>query len=92
MATSSTSKHKQLHLVITIFVILIISSCAAARTANMMVASPRTTTHSFVLKHLRRTHDTVARRLVFNFLPKGRRIPPSGPSKRHNSVVDSVHN
>ncbi|KAF7808945.1 protein IDA [Senna tora] len=31
--------------------------------------------------------------MVFNFFPKGVPIPPSGPSKRHNSVVDSTpHN
>ncbi|KAF9626069.1 hypothetical protein IFM89_030737 [Coptis chinensis] len=30
---------------------------------------------------------------VFNYFPKGTPIPPSGPSRGHNSVVDSVpHN
>ncbi|MBA0718278.1 hypothetical protein Golax_006033 [Gossypium laxum] len=29
---------------------------------------------------------------MFNFFPKGIPIPPSGPSKRHNSVVDSTRN
>lgn len=28
---------------------------------------------------------------LFNYLPRGVPIPPSGPSKRHNSVVDSVN-
>lgn len=27
--------------------------------------------------------------MVFNFFPKGW-VPPSGPSKRHNEVVDST--
>ncbi|KAG6579701.1 hypothetical protein SDJN03_24149, partial [Cucurbita argyrosperma subsp. sororia] len=27
---------------------------------------------------------------VFSFLPKGTPIPPSAPSKRHNSVVDQI--
>ncbi|KGN52035.1 hypothetical protein Csa_008746 [Cucumis sativus] len=27
---------------------------------------------------------------TFSFLPKGVPIPPSGPSDRHNSVVDSL--
>ncbi|KAH1074488.1 hypothetical protein J1N35_026816 [Gossypium stocksii] len=29
---------------------------------------------------------------MFNFFPKGIPVPPSGPSKRHNSVVDSTRN
>ncbi|GMI99955.1 inflorescence deficient in abscission (IDA)-like 1 [Hibiscus trionum] len=29
---------------------------------------------------------------MFNFFPKGIPIPPSAPSKRHNSVVDSTQN
>ena len=29
---------------------------------------------------------------MFNFFPKGVPIPPSGPSKRHNSFVDSTPN
>ncbi|KAL8139527.1 hypothetical protein V2J09_005548 [Rumex salicifolius] len=29
-------------------------------------------------------------RLAYNFLPKGHQTP-SAPSKKHNSVVDSVH-
>ncbi|KAJ0242841.1 Protein IDA [Hirschfeldia incana] len=27
---------------------------------------------------------------IFGFLPKGVPIPPSAPSKRHNSLVDSL--
>lgn len=27
---------------------------------------------------------------IFGYLPKGVPIPPSGPSKRHNSLVDSL--
>ncbi|KAM0961430.1 hypothetical protein ACFX13_021128 [Malus domestica] len=27
---------------------------------------------------------------IFSYFPKGTIIPPSGPSKRHNSVVDST--
>lgn len=28
--------------------------------------------------------------LLVAMLPKGKRVPPSGPSKRHNSVVNST--
>lgn len=34
-------------------------------------------------------HGFVYRDLAFSFFPKGSPIPPSGPSKRHNSKVDS---
>ncbi|CAN8236111.1 unnamed protein product [Cochlearia groenlandica] len=27
---------------------------------------------------------------IFGYLPKGVPIPPSGPSKRHNSLVESI--
>ncbi|KAK9074471.1 hypothetical protein SSX86_007069 [Deinandra increscens subsp. villosa] len=30
--------------------------------------------------------------LFFSMLPKGKPVPPSGPSKRHNSVVNSTPN
>ncbi|KAK4785907.1 hypothetical protein SAY86_002596 [Trapa natans] len=29
---------------------------------------------------------------AFGFLPKATKVPPSGPSKRHNAVVDSIPN
>ncbi|KAI4368981.1 hypothetical protein MLD38_017478 [Melastoma candidum] len=32
------------------------------------------------------------RGVVFGYLPKGSWVPPSGPSPRHNSVVDSTQN
>ncbi|KAI9084962.1 hypothetical protein K1719_033135 [Acacia pycnantha] len=37
----------------------------------------------------RKMNGFVYRGLAFNFFPKGFPIPPSGPSKRHNSKVDS---
>ncbi|OMP06834.1 hypothetical protein COLO4_07854 [Corchorus olitorius] len=42
----------------------------------------------------RRKHETSFQYQgqMFNFFPKGTPIPPSGPSKRHNSVVDSTQN
>jgi len=38
-----------------------------------------------------RNHDLPYHSMVFNFFPKGP-VPPSGPSKRHNAVVDSTPN
>ncbi|KAF6168994.1 hypothetical protein GIB67_038491 [Kingdonia uniflora] len=45
-----------------------------------------------VILRERREVDTRSGRLVFNFFPKGTRIPPSGPSKRHNAVEDAIRN
>ncbi|KAJ1406349.1 Protein IDA-LIKE 1 [Sesbania bispinosa] len=43
-------------------------------------------------EHLRRKHQQgfPYKGMIFNFFPKGTRIPPSGPSNRHNAVVDST--
>ncbi|KAH7686156.1 hypothetical protein IHE45_04G086000 [Dioscorea alata] len=37
----------------------------------------------------RRNADMIGR--TFNMLPRGVPIPPSGPSKRHNSAIDSIN-
>ncbi|GAY63947.1 hypothetical protein CUMW_229720 [Citrus unshiu] len=88
MASSSSSSSKCLHIackqiyLLFLIVIVLIGSCEAAR--------PGTTMDSVNVK----LHKTSFRykRQRFNFLPKGTPIPPSGPSKRHNSVVDSTQN
>ncbi|KAK2635889.1 hypothetical protein Ddye_030681 [Dipteronia dyeriana] len=74
--------------------LLIIGSCTATRPGSTMFVedkqkqpldSENTKTH-------RRRFETGFRfqGQMFNFFPKGTPIPPSGPSKRHNSVVDST--
>ncbi|CAO2828425.1 unnamed protein product [Amaranthus hypochondriacus] len=95
MATNSSSyiHNKQSYLllliILFIFFIFIINSCNAARIGKMI---NQASTNSFQLKHQRIKHDFANRGLVFNLLPKGRRVSPSGPSKQHNSMVDSIHN
>ncbi|KAK4260899.1 hypothetical protein QN277_003960 [Acacia crassicarpa] len=96
-SSSSSSKSLQLHckssgnmLVLVLFMILILLSgfCGAIRTGKTSYGESRDQ------QILKRKNEYRARGdLVFNFFPKGIPIPPSGPSKTHNSVVDSTpHN
>ncbi|ESQ28385.1 hypothetical protein EUTSA_v10019748mg [Eutrema salsugineum] len=57
------------------------SSCvAAARTGATMEMKKMKKSKSLGFKY---NH-------IFGYLPKGVPIPPSAPSKRHNSLVDSL--
>jgi len=93
MASSSRpSTHKQVLYILVAILILLINSSWATRHGRMMMKTENNhvMTTSLDLKH----HEIRKRNpgLVFNFLPKGQRVPYSGPSKRHNSMVDSSHN
>ncbi|XVE53375.1 hypothetical protein DITRI_Ditri02bG0199200 [Diplodiscus trichospermus] len=74
-----------------IFLIMLLAgSCSATRPgATLVVDNNKVSMTSF-----RRKYETGFRfhGQMFNFFPKGTPLPPSGPSKRHNSVVDSTHN
>ncbi|KAI8527597.1 hypothetical protein RHMOL_Rhmol12G0087600 [Rhododendron molle] len=63
--------------------LILISSCAATRPGGMMILEGGLIK---VSEHLRRLNGEGYFRqgLVFNMLPKGIPISPSGPSKRHN--------
>ncbi|KAJ0095110.1 hypothetical protein Patl1_16529 [Pistacia atlantica] len=63
-----------------LILVLIIGSCSAIRPHPTMFAG------NFIKYE---TGFEIQDR-IFNFLPKGTPIPPSGPSKRHNAVVDST--
>ncbi|OIV90565.1 hypothetical protein TanjilG_31639 [Lupinus angustifolius] len=89
MANSQYSKSlhlpcKNFSVVLILVYLLLVSSCTAIRTGVTMRQSEST-------KLLRRkSHpDFQHHGLVFNFFPKGFPVPPSGPSCRHNAVVDS---
>nr|KYP53031.1 Protein IDA-LIKE 1 [Cajanus cajan] len=86
MANSHYSKScKAFSLAILLVYLLLAGSCNAIRTGATM----RLNGSSELLrpKHQQRFPY---KGLVFNFFPKGMPIPPSGPSRRHNSVVDST--
>jgi len=89
MATSHHSKTfhlpcKAFFLAILLVYLLLVGSCTAIRTGATM----RLNESSELLRPKQQPRFPY-RGLVFNFLPKGVPIPPSGPSKRHNSVLDS---
>lgn len=82
---SSKSLHlscKTFSLVLLLLYFLLFGSCTAIRTGTAMKLNER---KGFQQR-------LPYQKLVFNFFPKGT-VPPSGPSKRHNEVVDSTpHN
>ncbi|CAB4264942.1 unnamed protein product [Prunus armeniaca] len=102
MASSSPkSKHFSCSCKTTMFVVslilLLTGSCSGARLGKTVIlADPKVLLNLEHTKTLNpRTHQTgfQYRGQVFSFFPKGTPIPPSGPSKRHNSAVDSTpHN
>lgn len=74
---------KTFSLILLFVYLLFVGSCTSTRigfTTMKMKMNENT-------EPLRRKHNLG---LVFNFFPKGVRIPPSGPSMRHNSEVDST--
>ncbi|KAG4919360.1 hypothetical protein JHK82_056796 [Glycine max] len=66
--------------------LLLVGSCTATRTGATM----RLNEGSELLRPKQQKPRFPYKGLVFNFFPKGVPIPPSGPSKRHNSLVAST--
>lgn len=91
MANSHYSKTlhlpcKSFSMAILLVYLLLVGSCTAIRTGATM----RLNEGSELLRRKQQQPRFPYKGLVFNFLPKGVPIPPSGPSKRHNSVVAST--
>ncbi|KAL5759231.1 hypothetical protein ACOSP7_017758 [Xanthoceras sorbifolium] len=94
---ASKSMHlscKTIYLPSLFLLLLIIGSCSATRPGSTMFVEEKQSLDSEnhkITQH-RRKFQTGFRYQgqMFNFFPKGTPIPPSGPSKRHNSVVDST--
>lgn len=88
---SSKSLHlpcKNFSLVLLLLYLLLIGSCTAIRTGQTMRLNNE---RKEVLKGKHHQPGFPYQDMVFNFFPKGS-VPPSGPSKRHNAVVDSTPN
>jgi len=64
-------------------VFLLIASCTATRPGAAIPVKPHRGKDEMGFRY---------RAQIFGFFPKGTPVPPSGPSKRHNSVVDSTKN
>ncbi|EXB53969.1 hypothetical protein L484_022937 [Morus notabilis] len=90
--SSKLRKDKTMFMII-IATILIISlltgSCSAARLGkiSLMMKITETTSQTSTEKNneLHLQTGFQFRGQTFNFFPKGKPVPPSGPSKRHNS-------
>lgn len=98
-SSSSSSKSPSMHLsckpICLVFIFfLVVGSCTATRPGRMMMAEQEESNeraHMNPQEHKFKTSFQQGGQM-FNFFPKGVPIPPSGPSKRHNSFVDSTPN
>ncbi|KDP29345.1 hypothetical protein JCGZ_18266 [Jatropha curcas] len=86
MASSSSSSCKIIYLLF--YFLLLLSSCMAARPGVTLMVDKRVFMPSENKKSNRKLYETsfFYGNRMFNYLPKGVPIPPSGPSKRHNSL------
>jgi hypothetical protein len=93
MATFSSSFQAKLLSFINItgvlfIIFLLVNSCSATRPGATLMRDEDMSKKSEYIKPHRRLYETSFRHQnhIFNFLPKGAPIPPSGPSKKHNSI------
>ncbi|XVF42976.1 hypothetical protein PTKIN_Ptkin02bG0003300 [Pterospermum kingtungense] len=79
------------NIIYVIFLIMLLAgSCFATRPGTTMtIVEDKVSMSSFQRKHVTGFRYQGQ---MFNFFPKGTPIPPSAPSKRHNSAVDSTQN
>ncbi|KAF8097186.1 hypothetical protein N665_0293s0036 [Sinapis alba] len=86
--------HKRIFMTVYfVMVLLVFSSCnAAARMEPIKVSETETVlqTRSRSSRHDQFTDGFRFEGRVFRILSKRRSVPPSGPSKRHNSVVNDL--
>ncbi|GLU04807.1 hypothetical protein SLE2022_219380 [Rubroshorea leprosula] len=90
MASSSKFNHNScsFNLLSVLFIaLLLVASTSATRPGTMMNLNEDVSMGGYK-KDLKTSFEY--RGKLFNFFPKWVPIPPSGPSKGHNSVVDSV--
>ncbi|CAK7326492.1 unnamed protein product [Dovyalis caffra] len=69
-------------------IFLLLSSCSATRPGASLMRGEDMLKKPENIKPYRRLYETSFRHRnhIFNFFPKGVPIPPSGPSKKHNSI------
>ncbi|KAE8669526.1 Protein IDA [Hibiscus syriacus] len=74
-----------------VVILIILVAGSGARPGKTVIVDDRV---SMMSSTISRKYETGFRRggQMFNFFPKGIPIPPSAPSKRHNSFVDSTRN
>ncbi|PON49628.1 Protein IDA-LIKE [Trema orientale] len=80
---------KTLFLTTILVIALFTGSCSATRPAKTMTVEREVSPDSGDYSKLRPRKSQTGFRFrgqTFNFFPKGTPVPPSGPSKRHNSA------
>ncbi|XP_057963031.1 protein IDA [Malania oleifera] len=100
MVSSSKSMHVSFNLLcfLPLLLLLITSNHCAAAGRPEKAGTPAqeggsanpAAVHLKLYQHRKLGMASPYRGTVFNFFPKGSPIPPSGPSKRHNSEEDSA--
>ncbi|OWM89389.1 hypothetical protein CDL15_Pgr024137 [Punica granatum] len=93
-SSSSKSRHglwKILACSLLVILILFPGPSAAAYSSRKMATDrvPDNYGHVQLHRHIHQMGFRYQGRM-FNFLPKGTQVPPSGPSKRHNAIVSST--
>ncbi|XVE85980.1 hypothetical protein DITRI_Ditri17bG0135500 [Diplodiscus trichospermus] len=96
-SSSVSSQFKQIpwtrqlsNIIYVIFLVMLLAgSSFATRPGTTMIVDDKVSKTIFWRKH---EMGFRYQGQMFNFFPKGTPIPPSGPSNRHNSVVDSTQN
>ncbi|CAI0552622.1 unnamed protein product [Linum tenue] len=87
-AATSSSCSSPVFVVAAITLFLLVASCSATRPGAVLIMKEGPKSPEDGRKHYLTAfqYEGQAAAAAFNFLPKGVPIPPSGPSKRHNSI------
>lgn len=75
-------------------VVLLFSSCSATRLGKIGSLMVVRKEGSIKYEHMKIQHGKYQlgfryKGQIFNYFPKGKPVPPSGPSKRHNSAPEN---
>ncbi|CAL1408339.1 unnamed protein product [Linum trigynum] len=88
-AATSSSCSSPVYAGAAITLFLLVASCSATRPGAVLIMKegPQSPDgRKLYLTAFQYEGQAAAAAAAFNFLPKGVPIPPSGPSKRHNSI------
>ncbi|KAF5205388.1 hypothetical protein FRX31_005031 [Thalictrum thalictroides] len=82
----SQSRHLSFCFIFLVLLFILPWSCSSTRSGGTMIVDVDQNSKVLHQEKLGVRYET----WVFNYFPKGKQIPPSGPSKRHNNFVNSI--